>query len=86
MAFNNGVQFFYVSHTKAARLNPELHVSTDSSFLMSLSLRECGARSLRAYVYRTVAAGTSVALLEPAMARAFPTSKAVNERSRAYSY
>ncbi len=29
--------------------------------------------------YAEVAAGTSVALLEPAIAKAFPTSKAVNE-------
>ena len=29
--------------------------------------------------YSAVTAGTSVALLEPAIARAFPTSKAVNE-------
>jgi hypothetical protein len=33
----------------------------------------------RGKFYSAVAAGTSVALLEPAIARAFPTSKAVNE-------
>ena len=33
----------------------------------------------RGKFYAEVAAGTSVALLEPAIAKAFPTSKAVNE-------
>ena len=33
----------------------------------------------RGQFYPVVAAGTSVALLEPAIAKAFPTSKAVNE-------
>jgi hypothetical protein len=33
----------------------------------------------RGKFYSAVAAGTSVALLEPAIAKAFPTSKAVNE-------
>lgn len=33
----------------------------------------------RGKFYPEVAAGTSVALLEPAIAKAFPTSKAVNE-------
>ena len=33
----------------------------------------------RGKFYSEVAAGTSVALLEPAIAKAFPTSKAVNE-------
>lgn len=33
----------------------------------------------RGKFYSPVAAGTSVALLEPAIAKAFPTSKAVNE-------
>lgn len=33
----------------------------------------------RGKFYSTVAAGTSVALLEPAIAKAFPTSRAVNE-------
>ncbi len=33
----------------------------------------------RGKFYSAVAAGTSVALLKPAIARAFPTSKAVNE-------
>jgi hypothetical protein len=33
----------------------------------------------RGKFYSTVAAGTSVALFEPAIAKAFPTSKAVNE-------
>lgn len=33
----------------------------------------------RGKFYSAVAAGTSVVLLEPAIAKAFPTSKAVNE-------
>lgn len=33
----------------------------------------------RGKFYSVVASGTSVALLEPAIAKAFPTSKAVNE-------
>lgn len=33
----------------------------------------------RGQFYSAVAAGTSVVLLEPAIAKAFPTSKAVNE-------
>ena len=33
----------------------------------------------RGKFYAEVAAGTSVALLEPAIAKAFPTSQAVNE-------
>jgi hypothetical protein len=33
----------------------------------------------RGQFYPAVAAGTSVVLLEPAIAKAFPTSKAVNE-------
>ncbi|MGQ0556782.1 MAG: hypothetical protein ACT4PN_12650 [Nitrospiraceae bacterium] len=37
------------------------------------------AKLERGKFYAEVAAGTSVALLEPAIAKAFPTSKAVNE-------
>ncbi|MCZ7626024.1 MAG: hypothetical protein C3F12_00805 [Candidatus Methylomirabilota bacterium] len=37
------------------------------------------ARLERGKFYAEVAAGTSVALLEPAIAKAFPTSQAVNE-------
>ena len=37
------------------------------------------ARLERGKFYPAVAAGTSVVLLEPAIAKAFPTSKAVNE-------
>ena len=37
------------------------------------------ARLERGKFYAEVAAGTSVALLDPAIARAFPTSQAVNE-------
>jgi hypothetical protein len=37
------------------------------------------AKLERGKFYAEVAAGTSVALLEPAIARAFPTSKSVNE-------
>lgn len=37
------------------------------------------ARMERGKFYPAVAAGTSVVLLEPAIAKAFPTSKAVNE-------
>lgn len=37
------------------------------------------AKLERGKFYEEVAAGTSVALLEPAIAKAFPTSKAVNE-------
>jgi hypothetical protein len=37
------------------------------------------AKLERGKFYSAVAAGTSVALLEPAIAKAFPTSKAVNE-------
>ena len=37
------------------------------------------AKLERRKFYAEVAAGTSVALLEPAIAKAFPTSKAVNE-------
>lgn len=37
------------------------------------------ARLERGKFYSAVAAGTSVVLLEPAIAKAFPTSKAVNE-------
>ncbi|MBL8036511.1 hypothetical protein ACYX34_07870 [Nitrospira sp. CMX1] len=37
------------------------------------------AKLERGKFYPAVAAGTSVVLLEPAIAKAFPTSKAVNE-------
>ena len=37
------------------------------------------AKLERGKFYAEVAAGTSVALLEPAIAKAFPTSKSVNE-------
>ena len=37
------------------------------------------AKLERGKFYAEVAAGTSVVLLEPAIAKAFPTSKAVNE-------
>ncbi len=37
------------------------------------------ARLERGKFYPAVAAGTSVVLLEPAIAKAFPTSRAVNE-------
>ena len=37
------------------------------------------SRLERGKFFAEVAAGTSVALLEPAIAKAFPTSKAVNE-------
>ncbi|OGG56085.1 MAG: hypothetical protein A3F84_01345 [Candidatus Handelsmanbacteria bacterium RIFCSPLOWO2_12_FULL_64_10] len=37
------------------------------------------ARLERGKFYAEVAAGTSVALLDPAIAKAFPTSQAVNE-------
>ena len=37
------------------------------------------AKLERGKFFAEVAAGTSVALLEPAIAKAFPTSKAVNE-------
>jgi hypothetical protein len=37
------------------------------------------AKLERGKFYAEVAAGTSIALLEPAIAKAFPTSKAVNE-------
>ena len=37
------------------------------------------AKLERGKFYAEVAAGTSVALLEPSIAKAFPTSKAVNE-------
>ena len=37
------------------------------------------AKLERGKFYAAVAAGTAVALLEPAIARAFPTSKSVNE-------
>lgn len=37
------------------------------------------AKLERGKFHSTIAAGTSVALLEPAIAKAFPTSKAVNE-------
>lgn len=37
------------------------------------------AKLERGTFYAEVAAGTSVALLEPAIAKAFPTSQAVNE-------
>lgn len=37
------------------------------------------AKLERGKFYAEAAAGTSVALLEPAIARAFPTSKSVNE-------
>ena len=47
--------------------------------MRSLDKRSDFARLERGKFYSAVAAGTSVVLLEPAIAKAFPTSKAVNE-------
>ncbi|MBX3303513.1 MAG: hypothetical protein KF693_14960 [Nitrospira sp.] len=55
------------------------YVKRDKDKMRSKYKRSDFPKLKRGKFYSAVAAGTSVALLEPAIAKAFPTSKAVNE-------